>query len=411
MKEYMKKIILFVILILCSYNISFWNSYEGVKLSEKKEIYISIIEKKVLSRIEVFSNLDLLLLQEKLNLKLEKYELFTQFENEKEFNKVALLYAVHDVVESKINPHKRIAEKLKMFQYIPTTDNQVDNKKITFNHISWEEILSLDELVYSDFEKGNAKISWNIEWNASEVQVTFSNNDSNFETDVFVLQRFKAWDKMFEYHVNAKFEVLDYGLNRYEFKITHDWGVSVSELLVNVLEDEGISEDTVKKDKEFIIKMKAELKNNLVYIREWTYGYKWIYWLEFTTLDKADIRWLSCNLDKWASTLNLFIRNDLGENNWWFFWNTCRRNNNGAQMSFFLLTQNEGVYSYEKRYIDLESGIYWSYVLEKWKWGKNQTMEDLLYYNTQLKKENEDYKSIKILDSFFEIFFELSVKK
>lgn len=295
--------------------------------------------------------------------------------------------------------------------------NKSDDPRISIKQISGDKILELDKLNYDDFKKWNFKITWKTLWFVSKIKVDFSNENSNYPNDEYILWKFKSWWKKFEYNAYSKYKVLDFWLNKYVFTaFTKKWE-SILELkvLVSVNDDEYIdwNKDESQQGGSSSLKETTTDKliwdeNNLVFteLPEWwdfgnvvklwekSFTYSDIKWFE---VKKEKIETINCGKNEETDTyfLTEFLKN---RQNSWYYWNTCRDLIKGKWISFYVIRLEWDNYFYEKHYIDFVHWFYWIYEIEKWQW---VTKDNISNKNKELKELNKTFKKTEIVDNLF----------
>jgi len=282
--------------------------------------------------------------------------------------------------------------------------------RVKVNLISWDKMLVFDELKYNDFRKWESKISWKTLWIIDKITVDFSNEDSDFPNNSYILKKFKKWDDNFKYNANSKFKVLDFWLNKYIITANYGDLKSIYEVLVLVsekndkileqLDNNDTLEEKIKEEEWFTRELIWE-EDNLVYtdLPKW-----WDFWnvvkLWENSFTYSDIKWLEIkkeifqDINCWKNedTDKYFVTEFLWERiSSWYYWNTCRDIVKWKWISFFVARLDWNNYIYEKNYIDTSNWFYWTYEIEK---GELFTGEDLTF-SEKLEKLNIKRKELK----------------
>ena len=292
-----------------------------------------------------------------------------------------------------------------------------EDPRISIKQISGKKMIELDKLKYEDFKKWNANITWKTLGKVDKIKVEFSNENSDYPNDSFVLSRFKPGDKTFLYHANSKYKVLDFGLNKYIITAYYWDKKSVLELdvLVSINDDKYIDwkakkdiSKTETKEEETKTKELIWDENDIVFteLPEW-----WDFWNVVKLWEKSftysDIKWLEIkkeifpkiNCGKNPDTDKYYVTEFLWEKlNSYYYWNTCRDLVKDKGFGFFVIRLDWDKYIYEKDYIDLVHWFYWTYELETW---TGVTKENIAEKNKELKAKNKDFENIKIVDNLF----------
>jgi len=171
----------------------------------------------------------------------EKIQIYTNFIDKinliisiKKYKKYKLIL---EYIRDKVEYEKRIISLSKM------EIKWINDNRISFSKISWEDILEFNALKYEDFKLGKVKISWKTTWYVNKINFHFSNKNSLFPDDSYTLQNFDPWnDSKFKYYANSKFKVLDFGLNIYKITAyTDNWNsIYLLRVLVSEYDDEVI---------------------------------------------------------------------------------------------------------------------------------------------------------------------------
>ena len=290
--------------------------------------------------------------------------------------------------------------------------------RIKVTQISGEKLLDLWDLNYDEFKAGHSKISWTALAGVDKIVVSFSNDESDFPSDAFTLQKFKSWDTSFEYNANTKFKVLDFGVNQYRFVAYSGDEKSILELLVvvskddkRVLENNGDLSDYNEEVDEPVEPAESDVSVSGVDFDESSLpveaAYGNIVKLWENSFTYSDIKGLEINKDEfWVigcwknpNTDKFYVTELLGEKqNSWYYWNTCTDIVKDKWISFFVTRLDGWEYVYEKHYLDTNHGLYWVYELTRWEWA---TSSNLIDTNKELKLTNWDYSSLGIVDELF----------
>lgn len=296
-----------------------------------------------------------------------------------------------------------------------TINDLSEDPRISITQISGKPLLKLDPLKYSDFKNWYAKITGTTLWQVDKIKVDFSNENSIYPNNSFVLKKFKSWWKTFLYNANSKYKVLDFWLNKYLFT-AYSWdSKSVLELkvLVSVNDDEYLDWKTKKQnsfEKQEETK-KTELiwdENDLVFTKLPEWGDFWnVVKLWEKSFTYSDIKWLEIkkeilskiNCTKNEDTDEYFVTEFLSDRQKsYYYWNTCRDLIKDKGISFYVIRLDWDKYFYEKHYIDLVHWFYWIYELESWEWVNKDNISEK---NKELKAKNREFKNTEIVDNLF----------
>lgn len=265
-------------------------------------------------------------------------------------------------------------------------DKEIDKEKTNYleiNNLTEEKFIELDNLNVSDFADFQEEITWKTLASVDKIIVKFSNADSSFPEDSFTLKKFKKGDKTFLYRAFKKYEVLDYGKNIYVFE-AHSWDeVSTLELIVNLVKEEEKPVESV------------DLNN----LPSW-----WDFW-ETKVLSNWDVTYSNIDSLVLKNVWEIDLKSDDSTTvtkylpsvvDWHFYWNTFRTIKNKKGISYFVVEQKSGKYTYSKHYYNW-NGIYGILTLDSWDvdW---KTLKEL---NTELKEKNAEYDSVKVVDNLF----------
>ena len=307
--------------------------------------------------------------------------------------------------------------------------NLLDNKKedlvdlsedprISIKQISGDKILELDELKYNNFKDGHSKITWKTLGFVSKIKVDFSNDNSEYPNDQYILTQFKSWWKNFIYNANSKYKVLDFWLNTYIFTAFTENGESVLELKVLVSKNddkylEWWNNNIVKKEESTTNKLIWTEQNivfanlpegsdfgNVIKLWEKSFTYSDIKWLEIKK-DLFLLDWKSNKITckKNEETDNYFITDFLKtRQDSWYYWNTCRDIIKDKWISFYVLRLSWDNYFYEKHYLDFVHWFYWVYEIKK---GEGIDKYTIAEKNKKLKELNHTFIQVEIVDNLF----------
>jgi len=310
---------------------------------------------------------------------------------------------------------EKTADDLKEDKAWNVINDLSEDPRISITQISGEPLLKLNPLKYSDFKNWHSKITGTTLWQVDKIKVNFSNENSEYPNDSFVLQKFKSWWNKFQYNANSQFKVLDFGLNKYLFT-AYSWDKkSVLELkvLVSLNDDEYLDwknkkQDSFKKVEETKTKELIWDENDLVFTELPEWGDFWnVVKLWEKSFTYSDIKWFEVkkeiikkiNCGKNEDTGEYFVTEFLQERqNSYYYWNTCRDLIKDKGISFYVIRLDWDKYFYEKHFIDLIHWFYWVYELESWEWVNKDNISEK---NKELKEKNKDFTNTEIVDDLF----------
>ena len=289
--------------------------------------------------------------------------------------------------------------------------------RIQLTQISGKKLLELDELNYSEFKNGYSKITWRTLWQVDKIIVSFSNDESDFPSDGFTLQKFKWGDATFEYNASSKFKVLDFGVNQYRFVAYSGTEKSTLELLVVVSEDdkrvlEGNSQVSERVEDTDIGNWINNSSNfdqsdfptgadfwNIVKLGWNSFTYSDIKGLEINKVSNVIIDCSNTN------AVTAYIKENLAK---WPYWNTCRSIVKGNGIYLYVTKMDNNEYVYEKHYFDQKNWLHWSYELERGElYSSDETLsvterDSLLWQkDEELKAQNSSFTQQVVTDNLF----------
>lgn len=266
----------------------------------------------------------------------------------------------------------------------PSSPEESTQDGIEIIEFGQNPFLAFNELNIENFRDGEAEISGTTLVPVEKIEVLFSNPDSSFPQDAYVLQTFKSWDTTFTYRASSGFKVLDFGENIYTFRATSSGETSETQIIVRIAQEQ--SEDTQEniwfqetqligeEDNTLLLNLPTSSKyGEPIRLWEASFTYSGIKWFE---VEKKIIPPVSCE------TLAQYLSETQSS---WFYWNTCRDIVKEKGIYFNLIRLEGENYVYERQYIDFEHGLFGSFELET---GTGITKDTIQEKNTQLKDEN-----------------------
>jgi len=271
------------------------------------------------------------------------------------------------------------------------TEEQTNKFEII--ELTQDQFLEFDDISEKDFLSWEIEITWKITDKVEKIKVNFTNENSDFPDDSYVLTQYKEWDETFLYRALSRYETLDFWVNKYVF-FAYSWDkVSKTELIIHVekknekIIDEWEDSEEIKTEEIEIADLPVSTDSWYpIQIWENKLTYSGIKWLEISKKWKAD---LSCE------NITDYLQESLGT---WFYWNTCRDIEKDKWLSYFVLRLNWDKYVYEKHYVVYTDLSYWVYELETWTWVTKDTIAEK---NTELKEKNTDYPTLEVVDKLF----------
>lgn len=242
---------------------------------------------------------------------------------------------------------------------LETIENQPGAKITALT--SGNPLIELEDLSDKDFYSWEFYINWKVLWNVDKIEVNFSNDTSNYPTDLYKLKQYKPWDTRFKYLASSNFKTLDFWLNTYIF--TAYSGDSTYKLKVEV----NLPEKEIKNSQN-----PTEVK---------------IDWEVLWLTDVENLK-ISNNDNVSEITCDSQVLTDyLVENYGFSYWNSCRDIVKWKSIWFYVLRLEGDKYYYEKHYIDYEKKNYWVLLLETWTW---VTKDSIKLKNYELKEVSFD---------------------
>ncbi|QFR38665.1 hypothetical protein A9Q91_00325 [Candidatus Gracilibacteria bacterium 28_42_T64] len=274
-------------------------------------------------------------------------------------------------------------------------DQKIEEKKPKFEIIklTQDQFLEFDDLSEVDFLSGEIEVTGKTIETVDKIKVNFTNENSDFPDDSYLLTQFKSGDDIFLYRALSRYETLDFGENKYVFFAYSGDKVSKTELIIHVEKEEEKKEiegeivDVEKIDEIVVADLPVSTDSGYpIQIGDNKLTYSGIKGLEISKKGKSD---LTCE------NITEFLQDSLGT---WFYWNTCRDIEKDAGLSYFVLRLDGEKYIYEKHYIIFKDLSYGVYELEM---GTGVTKDNIAEKNTELKEKNADYPTLDIVDKLF----------
>ena len=277
-------------------------------------------------------------------------------------------------------------------------DVKISNYKI--ENITLNNFIELDSLEWENFNDWEVEIKWKTLLNVDKIEVSFSNEDSDFPDDLYTLKQFKSWDSNFTYRAFSRYQTLDFWKNTYVIT-AYSWNdTSKTSLVINVIK-ETVESKEVKKTTSDSVSYEKQMfwpEDEKVYL---SFPKSDTFWEMVKVSDSSFTYSIIDNLEvtkRQVSSINCEnITDVLSESlNSWFFWNTCRDIIKEKWIKFYVLRLDWEKYIYERHYVDYTNSLYWVYLLETWTWVSSENIKEK---NNELKVK--EYKNIEIVDSLF----------
>ena len=267
----------------------------------------------------------------------------------------------------------------------------LENKeKVSINYLDENKFIELDDLTWKDFTiSDEIEITWKIiDKNVDKIEVKFSNRESSFPADDYILKTFKKWDESFKYKASKKFSVLDYGENIYEITAYKWKEISKVELIINIdkTDESNVSVET----KDLKIEDFPTWWDFWNPIKIWTDSFSYSD-LKSLEIKKQEIWNIDCE------NLNDYLSKNMKS---YYYWNTCRNTVKDKWISFYITRLNWNNYVYEKHYLDNVHWLTWTFELEKWQTNA-ETKDTIQQRNDDLKPRNTEFTTSKIVDNLF----------
>ena len=270
-----------------------------------------------------------------------------------------------------------------------------EKKKFEIIKLTQNQVLDFDDISEKDFSSWEIEISGKTLEKVDKIKVNFTNEDSDFPDDSYILTQFKTWDESFLYRALSRYETLDFWTNKYVF-FAYSWDeITKTELIIYVENPDEKSEDGESEVWKIIEKIdEIAIADLPVSTDSWYPIQIWD-----NKLTYSGLKWLEIS-KKWTSDLTCENITDFLEDslNTWFYWNTCRKIEEDKWYSYFVLRLDWERYVYEKHYIIFKDLSYWVYEIET---GTGVTKDTIAEKNTELKEKNEDYPTLDIVDKLF----------
>lgn len=279
-----------------------------------------------------------------------------------------------NLANEELTPEEDTVENSSLVQIIPMDANS----PLSFNEIS-EDVLTTGEVV----------ISWLAGPDVDKIEVIFTNANSTFSDDRYVLQTYVKWEWDFKYIASSKNKVLDYGVNEYIFRAYTGIAENETKIILKVpsstpsKEDNGSESQIIgSEDDSLFIELPTSTKyGEPLLLGEDSFTYTQIKGLE---IQKETLWVVSCD------DVTDFLTNRLST---WYYWNTCRDIVKDKWIKFNVIKLVGNEYVYERHYIDFTKWLYGTYELETGTWIDKDNIEEK---NNELKEE--EFPTIEIVD-------------
>lgn len=286
-------------------------------------------------------------------------------------------------------------------------ENNDKKENIASAEIIWNDndFFSLNEIPLDAINSEEIQISWKVfSSDIAKIQVTFSNRESLYPVDEFLLKQFKKWDSVFRYVAWSRFKVLDYGLNEYVFKaFLTSW--ESKEIILKIYlpkQTKKVNSSSFsgsmeiwniryekkmfwsEKNKQYMSFPSSSFFWEPIFASESEFSYSNI---EGFIAKKLDMIQINCED---SDSITDYLVENYGN----VYWNTCRPIIKDKGFSFFVLRLEGTEYMYEKHYIDMVHSIYAITLIEV---GEGVTKENIWEKNSELKEK--EFENVKITDT------------
>ncbi len=324
--------------------------------------------------------------------------------------KKELWIEIDNTLNSKVNDAKK-----EVFEQV---DNAIDSvkevvqevviiEKPTFSRelLQWSDILEFNSFDDIDLSNWEVDLVWKIKTPVDEIRVLYTNPDSDYPDDDYLLQQFVAWSENFLYRAYSQYQTFDFWTNIYTIIMTSWKEESRVQLTIFYPNPEN--------NKEIVLEKLVETNNTVEEIdsstlpTSWDYGspvklgenkftYSDIKWFQ---VEKHSVESVSCNSDLitkiiWEKTSS------------WSWWNTCRPSKDELYVTYYALNMKDGEYIYSKHYFSKD--YYAITELLTWldeSWNTMETVTEknewLKTKNNEFKEKNSSFEIIKITDILF----------
>lgn len=285
-------------------------------------------------------------------------------------------------IDSSLNP---VEEKIELVTITPLTD---------------EQFITVNEISEYDINNKHIVISWTVKegLTVDKVRVDFSNTDSTFPTDSYVLNQYKPEENKFKYNALRSYEVLDYGENIYVIYAFSWEKVSKTEvkIILQTEEERLKTKQSTSKDNTPVEMSlgESEISTLETGTEFWTprktgentFVYSDVKGLEIT---KKEINSPTCD------AIDDYIKENI---NSWYYWNTCRPIADNDGVSYYMIRLDGDNYVYEKHYLSFTQNYHWILELET---GSGVDSSNIAQKNKELKEKNDEYTVTEVADKLF----------
>ncbi len=296
---------------------------------------------------------------------------------------------------------ENISEKDKENTQTDTNVGVVEEKVklVTITALTDEQFITVNEIKETDVNNKHIVISGSIKdgTTVDKIRVDFSNPDSNFPNDAYVLGKYKSTDTTFKYNALKSYEVLDYGVNTYVIYAFSGDKVSKTEVKITLQTEDEKQKSKVSEIKEDVktLSLWKEEVSTLETGTEFgtprktgenTFVYSDVKGLEIT---KKEINPQTCE------AIDDYIKETV---NSWYYWNTCRPIADDDGVSYYMIRLDGDSYVYEKHYLSFTQNYHGILELET---GTGVDKDNISEKNKELKEKNADYTIAEVADKLF----------
>ena len=193
---------------------------------------------------------------------------------------------------------------------------------VSVNYQGLNKFIEIDEINPSDIWINWVEVFWTTLTKVDKIEVSFSNENSDYPDDNYTLTKFKPWDDTFVYRAYSKYQVLDFWENKYTIT-AYSWDdISKASLEINIPQESNLSSDKEIKyekkliwdidDTSYISFPSSDLFWEAIELETGEYTY--------SKIDNLKIRKISSkNIE--CSEITKYLTDRLKST--WFYWNTC----------------------------------------------------------------------------------------
>lgn len=276
-----------------------------------------------------------------------------------------------------------------------TVEDIIEEKEPLFDIeiLSGNDILTFDDFKESDIWEGWIDLTGKINAHVDSIRVLYTNPDSDYPDDDYLLLQFVAGSDKFLYRAYSQYKTFDFGKNIYTVIMTSGKEESQVQLTINYPNPEDVISQSTDNNKE-VSSDKIDYDTlptsgeygSPIKTAENKITYSDLKWFE---LEKHSVLVADCTADLVTGTI-------AEKTSSWSWWNTCRPSEDKSYVTYYALNMKDGEYIYAKHYFS--NNYYATIELSSWNDESWATLETVTLKNEWLKNKNDELRELN--DSF-----------